>query len=452
MAIISIGTVNKSLLFIFLMGIFTMFNQYLLGYVYIDCFAEINFYARLYKWIIDDKKKDFPPHRIFDPLFSYIGVIFFSFLVRAEKDEEKEENEEKENNSRAEDSTLNLDLIHTEKYDFTDSQTCVWIVLKILILWIIEENLLIIYIDVFQDLDFWFFELIFVSYVFSKNFAFKIYSHQILGMALSITVGSALKIYNITITFSSSNDDQFFYKKYPFLCFFAIFYFLLILLRSYVNTELKALMDLKFVSQRTLLMGYGIVGFIICLLVGIFTSLVRCPDTFTNYVCKIKYDDEMYFDKFLSYYESGMNLLVRLIIIVLASATHFFNKYYCTSIIKSYTPIHVIFSFPLEYFIEKNLALIYSVIFSREDLFKKDKQLEKYLLDTFGDVGAIFGFVIYLEIIELNFWGFNYNLAKNIMNRGENDYQISMSFHQKIKEDNRLSTNLFGDDNSFIEE
>ena len=50
--------------------------------------------------------------------------------------------------------------------------------IAILILWVAEENLLLIYVDIFQDIDFWFFELIFISLIFPKHFFFKIYSHQ----------------------------------------------------------------------------------------------------------------------------------------------------------------------------------------------------------------------------------------------------------------------------------
>ena len=108
-------------------------------------------------------------------------------------------------------------------------------------------------------------------------------------------------------------------------------------------------------------------------------------------------------------------------------------------IIKFYTPIHVIFSFPVQYFIEKNFLLIFTAIFFSNDLFTKENQLQKFLLDVFGDVASIIGFLIYLEIIELNFCGFNYNLAKNIINRGEDDYKISLSTDAKIRESN-LST------------
>ena len=197
-------------------------------------------------------------------------------------------------------------------------------------------------------------------------------------------------------------------------------------------------MDLKFVSHRTLLMCYGLVGFIMCLLAGIFTSFVPCFDFINNYVCKINYDNKMYFDEFINYYESWKNLLVRLIVIILGMGTFFLNKFFYTLVIKKYTPIHVIFSFPIQFFIEKTFLLIFTSIYDVNQLFPEDNQLQKFLLDISGDVFSIFGFLIYLEMIELNFCGLNFNLEQNIINRGKSEYKrysIITTDDDKIKDE-----------------
>ena len=103
----------------------------------------------------------------------------------------------------------------------------------------------------------------------------------------------------------------------------------------------------------------------------------------------------------------------RLIIIVLGIISFFCNKFFYTLIIKNYTPIHVIFSFPMQFFIEKTFLLIFTAIFFRSHLFSEENQLEKFLLDISGDIASIIGFLIYLEIIELNFCKLNYNIFVN---------------------------------------
>ena len=443
MSAISFGKINKSLLFILLMSISMVINQYIYGFTYIECFYKMNIYQSLYNAIIDKNKKYFPRHRIFDPLFSYVGVILLSLFIPKPKEKKEENNGAISVDNGDEFSQIkklfqfysfsSLRLIHN-KNNYLKKKKGIINFILILILWIAEENLVLIYVDIFQDLDFWFFELIIVSLVFSKYFYFELYQHQKLAMALSIGVGSILKIYNITISLVAKEDKI--YKKYPYVFSFIILYFLIITARSYVNTKIKVFMDLKFISHRTLLMFYGLTGAVICSIVGIGITFVPCPNNnlMKAYVCKIKKDEtKIYYDNMYLYYESSKNMLVRLIIIVLGMVSFYFNKFFTTLIIKSYTPIHVIFSFPMQFFIEKTFLLIFTAIFFVKDLFKTKEQLKKFLLDESGDIASILGFLIYLEIIELNFCNLNFNLKKNIAYRSELEYNISHEL-EEIKE------------------
>ena len=460
---ISFGEINKSLLYILLMSVSLVINQYLYGFTYIQCFYPMNIYRTFYDLIItksDVNDPRFSRHRIFDPLFSYVGVIILSFFLIKQKTSDELKNTHSPNNKVQHSSDIILIYNKNKNYFFHIKGILFYIL--ILCLWIAEENLILIYVDIFQDLDFWFFELIFVSVIFAKTFVFKISSHQILGMTISILIGSVLKIYNISITFASEaniTDDnkKTYYVVYPAVIVFAIFYFLLIILRSYVNTKIKSFLDLKYISHRFLMITYGIAGTIICLLTGIFTTNVTCPQSFEIVICKFNENGKIYYDNWYIYYESGKNMCVRLIIIVLGFISYFVHKYYLTLIIKDYTPIHVIFSFPIQFFIEKNFLLIFSAIFSRKDLFREGTQVKKFLLDVSGDIGSIIGFLIYLEIIELNFCGLNFNLKKNIIKRSENDYIESLAskmiplqliFDDDSDDDDESSTNINSKDNN----
>ena len=440
MTIISCGKINKSLLFILFMSISMVFNQFLYGFTYIECFYDMNIYRSLYQAIVGSNKEDFPHHRIFDPLFSYLGVIALSLFIPKEKVKKREKNEEIKEEESSETSSKGIDsnnhlpkLIHNELKNYLNNRGGIIIFILILILWIIEENLVLIYVDIFQDLDFWFFELIFISIIFSNHFIFKIYSHQKLSMALSIGVGSILKIYNISISLIS--EDEKIYKKYPLVFFFVILYFLIILARSYVNTQIKVFMDLKFITHRLLFMSYGIAGSIICFVVGIIISFSPCSksDVFETFICKFKYNNNIYYDEIHNYAESPLNISVRLIIIILGMASFICHKYFYTLIIKNYTPIHVIFSFPVQFFIEKTFMVIYTAIFHIKLLLEGEEKINKFLLDISGDIASIIGFLIYLEIIELNFCKLNYNLKKNIISRGENDYKFSIGIEEKLR-------------------
>ena len=436
--IITFGNINKSLLYIFLMSASSALNGYIYGFDYIGCFYQMNIYEILHNWILN-KIDDCPHHRVFDPFFSYIGMIFIPFIFLREKEEKvKEEDSDEENDENIEINNINLKLIYNdEKKKYLKSIKGILHYILILFLWVAVENLLLIYLDIIKDLDFWFFELIFVSLIYSKTFLSKILSHQKLGMAISIIVGSLLKIGSITLTFIYGSDAL--YGEHKWLISFVIIYFLLIILRSYVNTQIKILFDLKYISQRFLLASYGIAGVIILGLTGIFTSNVSCSEEIRNYVCQFEYQDKLYYDNFYNYYESGKNMLVRLIVIVLGMVTFFFDKFYSILIIQLYSPVHVIFSVPVQYFLEKIFLLIFTAIFFNEDLFNdKDKEIKnekiiRYILDETGDIFSIIGFLIYLEIIKLHFCNLDYELSNNIIIRANDEVKESILFIEELK-------------------
>ena len=120
-----------------------------------------------------------------------------------------------------------------------------------------------------------------------------------------------------------------------------------------------------------------------------------CSENLKTYVCNMIHNEKLYYDNFYNFYESGKNMLVRLIIIFFGALTYFSNVYYCTMIIKYFTPIRVTFSFPIQFFIEKTVLLILSAIFFRENLFNGKNLAQKFLLDGSGDVASIIGFLIY---------------------------------------------------------
>ena len=288
---ITFGTINRSLLYIVLTSISLVINQYIYGFTYIECFYQMNIYRTFYELITGDVIKDdseinkkrnkikFLRHRVFDPLFSYIGVIILSYIFIKNKKPADFNNTSIQNETSTQNKSEIRLIYNKSKVYFYHFKGILFYIL-ILFLWVAEENLILIYVDIFQDLDFWFFELIFVSVIFSKIFIFKISSHQILGVAISVLVGSILKIYNITITFISDSEkdekERTYYVQNPRVVVFAVLYFLLIILRSYVNTKIKTFLDLKYISHRFLMITYGIAGTFICFITGIITTNVAC--------------------------------------------------------------------------------------------------------------------------------------------------------------------------------
>ena len=85
---ITLGNIDKSLLYILFMSLSLVLNNYIYGYTYIKCFYRMNLYKTFYQLIIDSNETDenkFIRHRVFDPLFNYLGVAILSFFIIKKK-------------------------------------------------------------------------------------------------------------------------------------------------------------------------------------------------------------------------------------------------------------------------------------------------------------------------------------------------------------------------------
>ena len=114
-------------------------------------------------------------------------------------------------------------------------------------------------------------------------------------------------------------------------------------------------------------------------------------------------------------------------------------------IIRNLSPIYVIFLQPL-YFVSYKIILIIATLISNHSFFIYDyvkvennnDMIKRFVLDISGDVLCCIAFIIYLEIIEIKFCKCNYNLKKNISERGDleiRDSSINKDFLINDNED-----------------
>ena len=163
-----------------------------------------------------------------------------------------------------------------------------------------------------------------------------------------------------------------------------------------------------------------------CWFIGILISSISCIIQ-TNIecskkinFCKIRYNDSSsyYLDNFGVYYEkiSGLKnyeIIIEICVILFGMICKFFGSYFDILIIQYLTPIHKIFYSSIYYFIIKIIAIFYNKIKTNNFFNGKDyeKKFYIFLLDILGNIIANFGFLIYLEIIELKqsneYLGFN---------------------------------------------
>ena len=447
---ISCGLINKSFKYIIFTIVFIILYRATYGYNYYDCFEEMNIIRIFSK----DIQKNLPKHKLIHLLFSYIGIIFLSYILNYYEDYiSSRECNNPEINKRKSRVIL---IHHNNENTFYSSNKSIYIFLFISFLWIFEEHLIIIYKDTLKDLDFWFFDILIISYFNVKMFKVKIYKHQYFAIALNI-IPSILKIFTIYISWINNDQKIIYINNKWFIPIGIILFIILITIRSYVNSKIKWFIDLKYISTSKLLKYYGIVGAIISSITCIITTYVNCKnikDINNNYeyICNVYYYNDKntkYFDSFLIYFETFKNTvwfekIIEIFIIIAGIIFLFFHKFYYVLVIKYLTPVHLIFSIPIFYFFDKSILLINNLIVKKA-FFKEDVEIKnrgiKFILDLSGDILSFLGFLIYLEIIELNCFKFNYNTKNNITQRSYfESYGIS-----KV---NDLNNSLFNQENS----
>ena len=409
--------------------------------------------------LFSDRKINFFSHRYIHQTFSYFGVFIFAIIFnKINKCLLRSKNKTIENNSlnssfnRTKSSkSLRVSLIHNDEFDLVNyNYRRFFLFLFVLItifIFVIAEQILFLYGIALKDLDFWMFEIIILSYMNSRMFKTKIYKHQKLGLFLNF-FSCFFKIGIIILSFANKKDDEekpIVYIKFNiFLLGFVglIIYLISIFLRSYAHTKFKWFMDLRFIDPTHVLMVYGIIGTLVCFFISLISTFQKCKTfdsnnnkiDFNDYICYVnkniteKNKTELYFENldfyFKKYSESndGIEIFHEVSLLFLLMIIFFFYKYFYILVIKYLNPIFVIFSLPLYFFIQKIILILYNLIVHQQLFKKSDKYLiSKLILDLSGDIISIIGFIIFLEIIELKFNIFYYNLTRNIIERSRSE-------------------------------
>ena len=152
-----------------------------------------------------------------------------------------------------------------------------------------------------------------------------------------------------------------------------------------------------------------------------------------DYICKVvNNENQTYIDNLKIYfkdnwensdYDTKRNEILTNIFQSFSFAIY---KYWSYKIIESLNPFHRIFSGSFYYFFQQTIFIIVN---SNKIINNKEIYLKyKIYLDLFSDFLNVLTFLIYTEIVELNFCKFNYNLRKNIILRGilddSNQYKL----------------------------
>ena len=473
MAIITLGPLNKNFKYILLSITFRILNDLLYGFNYSD-----NIFKNV-KLFPGGQQKYFSQHYIVHQIFNNIGtflisICFYKYELNSETDKIKRESKATNKNDSSAASSTSFDRVTTFKLiynssidDYFEKKNSIIKYLIIIFLWILEEQCLNIFIFGLKDLDFWMIELLILTYLGVKMFKLEIFSHHKCSLMFNLYL-CTLKI--IIIILSYQDEDILYTKRWLWIPIGISSYLILISIRSYVYLTIKWFMDLKYISPYKLLMIFGLMGAIICTIVCLIATFVKCEDI-TNpndnkkediydFFCKIyneKLDnDTTYFDNFIFYIKNyktnAIDILKELFVVISGIITYFFFQYYSILVIKYLTPIHLIFSNPIYYSIQKLILLIYSPFqlnTKYKDNYIKNIRYAKFYIGLTGDLLSILIFLVYLEIIELNCYKLNYNLKKNISKRSYLDsHSIDRTYRYIFYDEDEANEEPSSDDNS----
>ena len=476
---ISFAKLNKKYLYLVFSILFLILEDIAFGYNYNDSFKPL---------FEDNASENFSEHYLIKNICCYI-VTFILSLILYIKERKLLKISDFGDNSSFSSSNSKIKYIYHDNNAYPSKKKTLLNFLFIVFIWILNENLIKIF-SFLKDLDFWMIEIIIISYMTSIMFKTKIYRHHKLVIFLNL-IPVLFKIIVIILSFQdecnkdnndndndidyyynynfidnsfnmclSRNEIGFFYNKTgynltgglknyyvknAYLVPIGIFaYIILITLRSYINSSIKWSMDLEYISEKKLLMIYGLIGAIICSIPCYISTFYECKNEngkaiIFDYICKVKHDYKLYFDSFIAVYKILKKKdYVWIIKTIFGIICFYFNKYFSMLTIKYFTPIHLIFSFPVYYFTQK-IVLIINTLIQEQSFFSANRInfIEaKFSLDILGDILSSIGFLIYLEIIELNFCGLNYYLRRKMPEKAYFEEYGYLEIEDDVKDEN----------------
>ena len=463
---ITFGNWNKNYLYIIGSSISIVIYKIISGY---------NYYEYKFTFTLGEDEEIITSHFYVHQGFYYFIIFVFSCLfhiyeLKRDKINSKQKNDllDAFQKEHLLESGNSQDLIYNNIYEYPEDNKKIsdFFAFIIILLYVLVEQARLTFKRYFVNCDFWMLELIIMAFLNMKMFKVNIYKHQYIAIIL-VVIPVILKFSTIIMLFNDKGSKISYYKGnnvnykyqtdyqdinelkllfvvYDFLLPISILIYLLIItLKAYLLISIKKVMDLKYVSLSKILICYGAFGTFLLMIFSIGASFIPCNQrtkdsnfyTLSDYQCKVKQEEngqeKTYIENILLL--SKANVLKHSLIIIFGGIAYGFYKLFVFEIVQYLTPIHASFSLPIYYFLEK-LILIYNINNTSEMKYTKII----YFIDLGSDLAAIFEFLIYLEIIELNFYGFNENLRKNIIKRGKNDFKQ----YNKTNNDSEITSEI----------
>ena len=319
--------------------------------------------------------------------------------------------------------------------------------------------------------NFYFLNLIIITIISKCFYKKNMYKHHILSIVLvSIVSFVCMVSFNlITIFDKYVREDETisinFENKYYFIIIFPLIYIIISACFCMGIIFQKNLMHSQFISSYKFLFYKGIFGICFCIITLIFSTNFSCekPDLNNNnqkifteppnenqkpfepIKCRDIYENKTYLDNFISYFKNDdeelpNNITAEIFILIGYFILNFIANLSIIFVNKFLSPFHVLIT---ECFYNLIHTLYQFIIIPTPNPMEKPKvdpnenNQKKYkgglLYDEFFNnwqlrlvqfIAVFFefiGYLIYMEIIQLNFCGFDRDISKNIQTRASLD-------------------------------
>ena len=249
--------------------------------------------------------ENFPNKIIIYEIFKYLGILIFGLIV-LKIEIESLFNENKNYNNDNQGSKKEIELIYYENQSFPN--TAPTPVFLVIILYVIDIKMIDFCYSIFfiSGLEFWMIEIIFIVVINIILFKIKIYIHQKVSIAIILFFSTLMKIISIISIFK--NDKKRIFVENIWIAPVGIILFLLLYFAdAYIICKMKWYFDLKFISDKKILILFGFLGTIIFFLCSIISHFIECnTDIFSSYLCSVydEKDSKKYFDNFIIFFKN----------------------------------------------------------------------------------------------------------------------------------------------------
>ena len=355
-------------------------------------------------------------------IFIYIGYIILGFIFYYfKKIKRKEKTEIDEFNKPQEIESAQPKYIYTKPGENIRKN----IELKDILLFIgfalHIETKKVLYIEGFQFFNYWTFEIFFMQLLIRKYFKIYFYKHHKMAIISNTIFGTIILISASLLPSSISGEDQdtssnsyvnikeklgsYFYFILLILSF-GILSFIFCFTRIYS----KVLMQIKYISPYKLVILFGFAGLVVSILASIIAYYIGYKDNMFDYFSsmlkvldkgyKYQFYGEIFLVSPIYSFSNALEFIFEMLVI------YYLNPFFVLLCNTSYYAVSEFISFML------NL--------SGEGLI-----ILHFILTELAEFWNSFWLMVYLEIIELNCCGLSDNVKKNIIKKGEFEYQLS---------------------------